>query len=178
MDLVAIGVFAGVLGTLTMDSLNHLFPRIGVISKIDVRMIGRMSEGWMRGRFQYGNLDEMAQVSNEKLSGYITHYAIGVGFAVLFVLVWNLLVGGIAPPLWILVYGVATTAASWFFVYPSMSQGLFGRRSSEGIRSTTTSRANRFFSAWHGNRHSPCTISSSLIHQKSAFHQYGFYPEP
>ena len=42
MDLIVTGVVAGVLGTLVMDSLNHLFARIGVISKIDVGIIGRM----------------------------------------------------------------------------------------------------------------------------------------
>ena len=40
MDLIVTGVVAGVLGTLLMDSLNHLFARTGVISKIDVGMIG------------------------------------------------------------------------------------------------------------------------------------------
>ena len=44
MDLIVTGAVAGVLGTLMMDSLNHLFARIGVISKIDVRLIGRMDE--------------------------------------------------------------------------------------------------------------------------------------
>jgi hypothetical protein len=42
MDLIVTGVVDGVLGTLMMDSLNHLFARIGVISKIDVRLIGSM----------------------------------------------------------------------------------------------------------------------------------------
>jgi len=145
MDIIVTGVFAGVLGTLAMDVLNLLFARIGVITKIDVRMIGRMAAGWMSGRFRHGHPGEMAPVSNEKLLGYITHYAIGVGFAVPYMLVWDLLVGGLTPPLWILVYGVATTAASWFFVYPCIGQGVLGRRSPEGIRSAMTSLANHLF---------------------------------
>ena len=59
MDLILKGFIAGVLGTLMMDSLNHLFARIGVISKIDVRIIGRMSVGWAQGRFRYSHPDEM-----------------------------------------------------------------------------------------------------------------------
>jgi len=54
MDLIVTGVAAGLLGTLAMDSLNHLFARTGVISKIEVGMIGRMAVGWARGRFRYG----------------------------------------------------------------------------------------------------------------------------
>ena len=55
MDLVVTGVVAGVLGTVMMDSLNLLFARTGIISKIEVGMIGRMAVGWAHGRFRYGH---------------------------------------------------------------------------------------------------------------------------
>jgi uncharacterized membrane protein YeaQ/YmgE (transglycosylase-associated protein family) len=55
MDLVVMGVVAGVSGTLAMDSLNLLFARGGMLSKIDVGMVGRMGVGWARGRFRYGH---------------------------------------------------------------------------------------------------------------------------
>ena len=145
MDLVVRGVIAGVLGTLVKDSLNHLFFRTGMLLKIDMGMIGRMSAGWARGRFRYRQPSEMEQVANERLYGYITHYTIGVGFAVPFVLGWDLLVGGVASPLWAIAYGVATTVASVFFVYPSMGLGVFGWRSPEGIRAPLSSLANHFF---------------------------------
>ena len=145
MDLIVTGVVAGVLGTLMMDSLNHLFARIGVISKIDVRLIGRMAVGWTQGRFRYSHPDEMEYVPNEMVYGYFTHYAIGVGLAIPFMLGWNLLVGGPASPVWAFVYGVATTVASLFFVYPSMGFGMFGRRSPEGIKSPLSSLGNHLF---------------------------------
>ena len=145
MDLIVTGIIAGVLGTLVMDSLNHLFARIGVISKIDVGIIGRMAVGWTQGRFMYRHPDEMECVPNEMAYGYFTHYAIGVGFAVPFVLGWDLLVGGPASPVWAFVYGVATTVASLFFVYPSMGFGMLGRRSPEGIKSPLSSLANHLF---------------------------------
>ena len=145
MDLIVTGVVAGVLGTLAMDSLNHLFARIGMVSKIDVAMIGRMAVGWARGRLRYRHPDEMEPVANEMLYGYITHYAIGVGLAVTYVLGWDLLVGGPASPVWALAYGVATTVASYFFVFPAMGLGVFGWRSPEGIRSPLSSLANHLF---------------------------------
>ena len=145
MDLIVTGVVAGVLGTLVMDSLNHLFARTGMLSKIDVGMIGRMSAGWARGRFRYHHPDEMEQAANERLYGYITHYTIGVGLAVTYVLAWDLLVGGPASPVWALAYGVATTVASYFLIFPSMGLGVAGRRSPEGIRSPLSSLANHLF---------------------------------
>jgi uncharacterized membrane protein YeaQ/YmgE (transglycosylase-associated protein family) len=145
MDLIVTGVVAGVLGTLAMDSLNHLFARTGMLLKIDVGMIGRMSAGWARGRFRYGHPGEMKQVANEKLYGYVTHYAIGVGLALIYVLGWDLLVGGPASPVWALAYGVATTVASLFFVYPSMGLGVCGSRAPEGLKAPLSSLANHLF---------------------------------
>ena len=145
MNIIVMGIAAGVLGTLVMDSLNYLFARIGLLSKIDVGMIGRMSAGWVRGRFSYRYPSEMEQVANEVLYGYIAHYTIGVGLAVIYVLGWDFLVGGPTSPLWALAYGVATTVASLFIVFPSMGLGMFGKRSPEGIRSSLSSLANHLF---------------------------------
>lgn len=145
MDLIVTGVVAGVLGTLAMDLLNHLLGRVGMLVKIDVRMIGRMSAGWARGRFRYRHPGEMEQMANEVLLGYVTHYAIGVSLATPFVFGWGLLVGRPVSPVWTLAYGVATTVASVFFVYPSMGLGAFGRRSPEGIRAPLSSLANHLF---------------------------------
>lgn len=145
MNLVVTGVIAGVFGTLAMDLLNHLVSRTGALLRIDVGMIGRMSAGWARGRFCYRNPGEMEQVARESLIGYITHYSIGVGLAVPFVLGWALLDEGPVSPAWALCYGVATTIASWFIVYPSMGLGVFGRRSPEGIKAPLSSLANHLF---------------------------------
>jgi Protein of unknown function (DUF2938) len=142
MDLILTGVIAGVLGTLVMDAGNQLLARAGMISKIDVRMIGRMSAGWTRGRFRYRHPGEMRQVPNELVYGCITHYAIGVVLALIYMLGWELLVGGPASAGWALVYGLATTVASLFFVFPSMGLGVLGRRSAEGIKSPLSSLAN------------------------------------
>jgi len=145
MRLVLTGVVAGVFGTLAMDVMNSLVARTGACSKIDVGMIGRMTAGWTRGRFRYSHPDEMEQVPGEMLYGYATHYAIGVGLSVLYVLGWDVLIGGPASPAWALVYGVATAGASYFFVYPSVGLGMFGRTSLEGIRAVVSPLANHFF---------------------------------
>ena len=145
MDLVVTAVVAGVLGTLMMDFLNLLCARTGMISKIDVGMIGRMAVGWARGSFRYGHPSEMQQVANEKLFGYVTHYAIGVGLAVPYVFGWALSAGRPISPEWALTYGLGTTVASYFFVYPSMGLGVFGLRSPEGMRAPLSSLANHLF---------------------------------
>jgi len=93
MDVIVTAIEVGVVATLVMDLLNFIFSRFGIISKIDVRMIGRMAAGWTYGRFFYGHPNEMKHVRNEVLFGYITHYAIGISLSLPYVLGWNLLIG-------------------------------------------------------------------------------------
>ena len=144
-DLVVTGIAAGVLGTIAMDLLNILFSRAGLILRIDITMIGRMSAGWSRGRFYYSHPGEMEPAANEQAIGYISHYLIGVCLAVPFVVGWGAIVEGPVSPAWIFAYGIATTVASVLVVYPLMGLGLFGRRSPEGIRGPLSSLANHIF---------------------------------
>ncbi|MHC4598423.1 MAG: DUF2938 family protein [Planctomycetota bacterium] len=145
MELIIVAVVAGVMGTLAMDSLNYLFFRTGMLLRIDVRMIGRIVAGWPRLRFRYSHPGEIEPFAGEKIIGHLTHYAIGVGLALFFVIGWDLLFGGIASPGWALVYGVATTVNSWFIVYPSMGLGVFGKRSPERSRAVLSPLANHLF---------------------------------
>lgn len=145
MDVVLTGVSAGVLGTVAMDLGNLLFARAGIISKIDMGMIGRMAVGWTRGRFRYRDPSELQEIAAEKAYGYATHYTIGVAFAVPYAVGWQVLIGGPSSPAWAIVYGVGTTAASWFFVYPSMGLGAFGWRSPDGLKASLSPLVNHLF---------------------------------
>ena len=100
MNLVVEVLAAGVLGTVAMDLGNLLFSRAGILSKIDMGMIGRMAAGWTRGRLCYQHPSEMEEVRNEKAYGYLTHYAIGVGFTIPYILGWALFLGGPRHPYW------------------------------------------------------------------------------
>jgi hypothetical protein len=145
MDLVAMSVVAGLLGTLAMDGLNLLFARAGIISRIDVGMIGRMAVGWTRGRFRYRHPSEMETAEHEMIYGIATHYAIGVALAIPYVVGWTLLFGGPASPAWAIIHGIATTVASWFFVYPSLGFGVLGMGSPDGLRAPLSPLANHLF---------------------------------
>jgi hypothetical protein len=145
MVLVAVGVVAGLLGTLAMDGLNLLFARAGIISRIDVGMIGRMAVGWARGRFLYRHPTEMETAEHELIYGIATHYGIGVALAIPYVVGWTLLFGGPASPAGAVIYGIATTAASWFFVYPSLGFGVLGLGSPDGLRAPLSALANHLF---------------------------------
>jgi hypothetical protein len=87
----------------------------------------------------------MEDTANERFYGFLKHYSFGAGLAVPFVVGWDLLIGSPATPQWAAVYGLATTVASWFFVYPSMGLGVLGMRSPEGLKAPISSLCNHLF---------------------------------
>jgi hypothetical protein len=144
-DTVIASIIAGVFGTATMDLMNLLFARRRLILQIDVAMIGRMAAGWARGRFRYGHPSEMEPVAGEKFLGYVAHHGIGVGLAIPFIFFCEYFAGGPVQPTWAIPYGLATTIASWFLVYPAMGFGVCGWRSPDGPKAIFSPLANHLF---------------------------------
>ena len=145
MDLIITSIAAGVMGTLVMDLFNFMFARAGVITQIDIKMIGRMAAGWLRGHFRYADPSEIKKIPNETFVGFAAHYLIGICLALPYIFGWDFLAGGSASPLWAIVYGIATTAGSFFLIYPSMGLGSFGKHSPEGIKAAVSSLANHTY---------------------------------
>lgn len=145
LNVVVTGIAVGVIGTIVMDMFNYLFARFGIISKIDISMIGRMTAGWLHGRFIYKNPAEMKQVTYERILGFITHYWIGISLSIPYVLGWLLFFNETVSAIWAIPYGITTTVASWFFVYPSMGFGIFGSKSPDGFKATFSSFLNHLF---------------------------------
>lgn len=145
MKLVMTALVVGVVGTGVMDAGNSLLARWGVIARIDLRLLGRMARGWTRGRFRYTDPGEMEEVPYEWAAGVATHYWIGVGLAIPYLLGWKLFASGPASPGLAILYGIGTTGASWFLVYPSMGFGPLGLRSPEGWKAAQSSLCNHLF---------------------------------
>lgn len=145
VDAVITGIGVGVIGTIVMDILNFVFARVRIISKIEISMIGRMTAGWLRGRLFYNNPAEMKQVKNEKFIGILSHYMIGISLALTYVLFCHLFNNETVSATWAIPYGILTTVASWFFVFPSMGLGIGGFKSPDKLKATFSSLANHLF---------------------------------
>jgi len=145
MNLIISGIVAGVIGTMFMDLMNNLVARTGLLLKIDMALLGRMTAGWTHGRFIYNHPDELEPVPNEKIYGYLTHFAIGISLAVPFITLWGLFVKNPLTPFGAIIFGISTTAASFFLVYPSMGLGVCGLKSPVKIKAFVSPLANHFF---------------------------------
>jgi len=145
VDLIVAGVVGGFVGTAVMDSVNRLLAGAGFLIPVDVRMIGRAAHGWSRGRFRHDHPSELESGAHDLMYGYLAHYLIGVSLALGYVVGWDSLLGGPVSPWWAPAYGVATTVAAYFLLFPSIGLGVGGMRSAAGLKLPLSSMANHLF---------------------------------
>ncbi len=127
---ILIGIIAGIIGTYAMDMFNSLLSRWKLIASVNPVLLGRLAEGWVRGRFIYENPAQVSPVKHERLKGTITHYLIGAVLGtlpVLFIVLhfdhW------VYTIVYFTVYGAATTVFAYFFLFPSIGMGFMGIKS-------------------------------------------------
>lgn len=124
LDLLLIGTGA----TLVMDLWTLFRRRAFGIPSLDYALVGRWIGHMMHGRFRHASIVASAPVPGERALGWVAHYAIGIAFAAL-----PLLIAGQAwidapTPLPALVAGLASVAAPFFVMQPALGLGIAASR--------------------------------------------------
>ena len=121
-DMIWIGIVMGLAGTAAMDLWALLLGRFGQPLP-NWAMPGRWLGHVFRGRLFHDDIATAAPVPRELALGWAFHYAVGVIYGVVFVLLAG--PGWVeAPsflPLWI--FSLITIAASWFLLQPGLGLG-------------------------------------------------------
>ena len=117
-------VLIGIGATLTFDLwglfLKHAF---GIVPS-NFGLVGRWILYMPEGIFRHSNIGSMPHKSAEGMVGWITHYMIGIAFAIAFV--------AVAGNSWFqhpalipaIIFGVLTVAAPFFIMQPSLGLGI------------------------------------------------------
>ncbi len=127
-ELLVRATVMGVAGSALMDAWGFVLRRGFRVPTLDYALLGRWIGHMTRGRFRHDRIAAAAPVRGERPLGYLAHYAIGVAFAVLLLLV--------AGPGWVrdptplpaLAVGLGTIVAPWFVMQPAMGAGFAGSR--------------------------------------------------
>ena len=132
-------VLIGLGATAVMDGWLIVLKRMGV-KTLDFALVGR----WVghHGRVAHAAIAKARPVAGERLMGWSTHYAVGVGFAALLVAVTGvdwLDSPTLAPALAV---GVATVAAPLFVMQPAMGAGFAASKTPTPFRNCLRSLAN------------------------------------
>ena len=139
---LALAVASGIGATVLMDAWLLLLKRAGVPT-LDFALLGRWSGHLlMHARIAHPAIRQAAPIVGETALGWLTHYAVGMLFAVppllLFGMDW-LRQPALLPAL---AWGVLTAAAPLLFLQPAMGAGIASRRTATPLRNSLRSLAS------------------------------------
>jgi hypothetical protein len=131
----------GIGATAVMDIWLVALNRLGVPT-LNFAFIGRWVGHLARGRFAHRAIGEAAPIPAEVPLGWLTHYAVGIGFAGLLVAIQGLEWARQPTLLPAVAVGVSTAVIPLFVMQPAMGAGFAGSRTPSPIRNCLRSLAN------------------------------------
>jgi uncharacterized membrane protein YagU involved in acid resistance len=125
---IAAAIAIGIGATLLMDLWNLFLKRAFKIPSLNYCLLGRWLRHMAGGTVRHSSIATAQQKPFECTVGWIGHYAIGVAFAVVFVILAS--AGWLARPTLLpaLLYGIATVVFPFFIMQPSLGFGIAGSR--------------------------------------------------
>lgn len=128
MMLLIVAMAMGAFATLTIDLWAWGMRRGFGIRSLDFCLLGRWVLHMRSGRWMHEDITRSAPQANECVVGWGTHYSIGIGFALLFVL--------LTPSGWLehptvlpaIAFGVVTVAVPFATMQPALGLGFAASR--------------------------------------------------
>jgi hypothetical protein len=137
LGAVAIGVGA----TLLMDLWNLFLKRTFTIPSLSYCLLGRWFRHMLGGTLRHASISAAPRKRYECTVGWMAHYSIGVGLALVFV--------GLTSGDWLarptvlpaLLYGIATVVFPFFIMQPSFGLGIAASRTAHPTQARLKSLA-------------------------------------
>ncbi|HAE48518.1 MAG: hypothetical protein CMO30_19720 [Tistrella sp.] len=120
-------IIVGIGATAVMDGWAIIQKRLFGAPSLDYRLVGRWIGHFPKGRFRHDGIGKAAPVRGEAVIGWSAHYAVGVAFAALLLIIW---------PDWLrhpallpaLVIGIGSVVAPFFIMQPGLGAGFAASR--------------------------------------------------
>jgi hypothetical protein len=124
LEFVIRAVFIGIGATIVLDLWAAFLKRFFGVPSLDWAMVGRWVGHFADGRFVHDKIAQASPVRGEGAIGWCVHYASGLIFAALLLMIFGL--DWARRPTFIpaLVFGIATIVAPFFIIQPGMGAGI------------------------------------------------------
>jgi hypothetical protein len=134
-------VLIGIGATAVLDLWLAVLKRIGVPTG-SFALIGRWVACMSRGQFVHASIAKAEPVRNELAIGWATHYAVGIVFAAVLVILQGS--GWIKQPTFVpaLLTGLATVAMPLLVMQPAMGSGFAASKTPTPLKNCARSVAN------------------------------------
>ena len=122
-ELVIAGVLVGIGATLAMDVWAILINRVAGIGLPNWALVGRWFWHLGQGSVFHEDISEAKPYVHELQLGWSAHYAVGIIYGILFVLIMGStwLSEPAFVPAWL--FGLVTVGAGWFLLQPGLGLG-------------------------------------------------------
>lgn len=134
-------VLIGCGATLIMDIWLMLLKRIGV-QTLNFAFIGRWVGHLVQGRMAHVSIGKASPIANETLLGWLTHYAVGIAFAVLLISLAGVSWMRSPSPGAAVLTGLCTVAFPLLVMQPAMGLGIAASRTPAPFKSCLRSLIN------------------------------------
>jgi hypothetical protein len=124
MDLLIRVALIGIGATIVMDLWTILLKRGFGVRTLDYALVGRWLGHLPAGRFAHRSIVTTAPIPAERLVGWIAHYAIGIAFAGLLVILFGadwVIQPRLGPALLV---GIGTIVVPFFIMQPAFGFGV------------------------------------------------------
>ena len=141
LSLIAHIVLVGIGATALMDGWLWLLSHLGVPTT-GFAMVGRWVGHFGRGEFAHASIAKAAPIPFELGLGWVTHYLIGIGYAMLLVALQG--TAWLEQPTLLpaLTFGALTVVAPWFVVQPAMGAGVLALKTPTPLKNSLRNLAN------------------------------------
>lgn len=139
-DLAPVALI-GIGATLVMDVWLAFLKRRGV-QTLDFSLVGRWIGHLLRGQIAHVSIRQSPRIPGELVWGWLTHYAVGIAFAGLLVLVQGVAWTHSPSLLPALAVGMSTVAVPLFVMQPAMGSGFLASKTPAPLGNCLRSLAN------------------------------------
>jgi len=121
-------IVVGVVATLALDVWQQIYRLAFGMPITDWAIIGRWAAYVPEGQFVHEDIGKAAPVANELALGWIVHYVVGIGYAIVYLgLMWFVFA---SPPDFIsaIVFGAISVGVTWFVMEPILGAGVMASK--------------------------------------------------
>ncbi len=134
MDLLVLGIAMGAGATVVLDLWNMLLKQLFGFPLPNWGMVGRWFGHLPAGQLAHADIGASPPVANERALGWVMHYAVGILFGIVTVLIggraWMAAPTALLP----LLVGWITIGCGWFILAPGMGAGIAASKKPERMR--------------------------------------------
>lgn len=118
----------GVIATITLDLWQQILRLVFGIPITDWAMIGRWVGHFRDGQFVHRDIGKATPVAHERALGWLVHYVVGIGYAVVYLLLMAFVFRSPPDLPSALAFAAVSVVVTWFFMEPILGAGVMASR--------------------------------------------------